>query len=80
MRVAVDRGEAIDAVMKRHRVFFRDEARTAQSLRRWTPAMLATALAQIRTAERAVMASANAGTVLAEAAALTLARRVERRG
>ena len=80
MRAAIDRGEAVDAVMKRHRVFFRDGARTAQSLRRWTPPMLAGALAQVRGAERAVMASANAGTVLAEAAALTLVRRVERRG
>lgn len=80
MRAAIDGGEAVDAVMKQYRIFFRDEARTAHSLRRWSPAMLAAALARIRIAERAVMAPANAGTVLADAAALSLARRVERRG
>lgn len=80
MRTAIDRGEPVDAVMKRHRVFFRDEARTAAALRRWTPAMLTAALAQVRGAERAVMAPSTAGTVLADAAMLGLARRVERRG
>ena len=74
MRAAIDGGEPPAAVMKRHRVFFREEAATLAALRRWTPAMLARATAQVRSAERAVMASNNAGTVLADAAALTIAR------
>lgn len=79
MRSEIDRGEAVDVVMKRHRVFFREEAATARALRRWNPAMLADALARVRVAERAVMAPANAGGVLAEAAVLHLARAVARR-
>lgn len=80
MRGEVDRGDPVDAVMKRHRVFFRDEANTAKSLRRWSPTMLATAIARVRAAERAVMASGNAGTVLAETAVTALAQAIARRG
>ena len=80
MRGDVARGEAIDAVIKRHRVFFREEEPTARALRRWTPAMLAEALARVRAAERAVMAPGNAGGVLAEEPVLTLARALARRG
>ena len=79
MRAGIDGGEPPAAVMKRHRVFFRDEATTLAALRRWTPAMLARATAQVRGAERAVMASGNAGTVLADAAALTIARGIASR-
>ncbi|WP_174291668.1 DNA polymerase III subunit delta [Sphingomonas bacterium] len=79
MRAAIDGGEPPAAVMKRHRVFFREEAATLAALRRWTPAMLARAVAQVRGAERGVMASANAGPVLAEAAALTIARGIASR-
>lgn len=80
MRGEVARGEAPDAVMKRHRVFFKEEEATARALRRWNPAMLAEALDRVRAAERAVMAPGNAGAVLAEEPVLTLARRVARRG
>lgn len=80
MRAEVDRGQPADAVMKRNRVHFRDEANTGQALRRWTPLMLADALHRLRQAERAVMASANAGPVLAERAAVMLASALERRG
>ncbi|RZM12374.1 MAG: DNA polymerase III subunit delta [Sphingomonas sp.] len=80
MRAEIGRGEPVDAVMKRHRVFFREEAATARSLRRWTPAMLAEALARVRGAERAVMAPGNAGSVVAEEPILSLARAVGRRG
>ncbi|KAK0329015.1 hypothetical protein LTR94_038475, partial [Friedmanniomyces endolithicus] len=66
--------------MKRHRVFFRDEAKTARALRRWTPAMLARALARIRAAERGVMAPSNAGAVLAESEATIIAQGIARRG
>ncbi|WP_047866926.1 DNA polymerase III subunit delta [Sphingomonas paucimobilis] len=80
MRADIDKGEPVEAVMKRHRVFFRDEAKTARALRRWTPAMLARALTRIRAAERAVMAPGNAGAVLAEAEATIIAQGIARRG
>jgi DNA polymerase-3 subunit delta len=80
MRADLDRGDALDGVLKRHRVFFREEAATGQALRRWSAPMLATALSRVRHAERAVMASANAGTVLADHAIAELTRSVERRG
>lgn len=80
MRTQVDGGEPIDRVMKAARIHFREEASTAAALRRWTPAMLTEALARLREAERAVMASATAGAVLAERAAVDLAQRLERRG
>lgn len=79
MRVEIDRGDAVDTVMKRHRIFYKEEAATTGALRRWTPAMLATALARVRRAERAIMATANAGPVLADAAMLSLGRDVSRR-
>lgn len=79
MRAEIDGGDTPAAVMKRHRVFFRDEAATLVTLRCWSPAMLARAVAKIRAAERATMARGNAGTVLADAAALTLARGVASR-
>ncbi|MBJ6122430.1 DNA polymerase III subunit delta [Sphingomonas mollis] len=80
MRADVANGEPVDAVMKRHRVFFRDEDATARALRRWTPMMLSTALARTRAAERAVMSPGNAGGVLADEAVLQLARALARRG
>ena len=80
MKAEIDAGASQDTVFKRHRVFFREEASTAQALRRWNPAMLSTALARVRQAERAVMSSGNAGSVLAEHALTELTRGVERRG
>lgn len=80
MRSSVDRGEPVDNVMQANRVHFRESASTGKALRRWTPAMLAEALARLRTAERATMASNNAGAVLAERTAVGLAQRLERRG
>lgn len=73
MRAAIDAGEAPGTVMKKQRIF-REEAATLAALRRWTPAMLARAVAQVRAAERGVMASGTAGPVLADATALTIAR------
>ncbi|WP_271299818.1 DNA polymerase III subunit delta [Sphingomonas sp. CV7422] len=80
MKAEIDAGAGQDSVFKRHRIFFREEAATAQALRRWTPAMLATALLRVRHAERAIMASGNAGGVLADHALTELTRGVERRG
>jgi DNA polymerase III subunit delta len=79
MRAEVDRGETPDAVMKRHRVHFREEASTGRALRGWSPAQLARALGRVRAAERAVMAPDNAGTVLAEEAVEVIARAQARR-
>jgi DNA polymerase-3 subunit delta len=80
MRAEIARGEPADTVMKRHRVFFREEEATARALRRWNPAMLAAAIARLRAAERAVMAPGNAGPVLADEAVLTLTKALARRG
>ena len=80
MRADIDRGDGLEAVMKRHRVFGREDAPTARALRRWSPAMLAQAMDRVRAAERAVMAPRNAGAVLADATALGLVRDVARRG
>ncbi|TPG15615.1 DNA polymerase III subunit delta [Sphingomonas oligophenolica] len=80
MRGDIDRGGEVGAVLKRHRVFFREEAATARALRRWSPAMLTRALERVRTAERAVMASATAGRVLADHEVLAITHAVERRG
>jgi DNA polymerase-3 subunit delta len=80
MRAEIARGEPADTVMKRHRVFFREEEATARALRRWNPAMLAAAITRLRAAERAVMAPGNAGPVLADEAVLTLTKALARRG
>lgn len=80
MRAEIDGGDGVDAAMKRHRIFRGEEAATARALRRWSPAMLTGALARVRAAERGIMAAANAGPVIADAAVLMLAREVERRG
>jgi len=80
MRAAVDGGEPIDRVMERNRIHFSAKDATAAALRRWTATMLVTALDRVRTAERAVTASGNAGPVLAQEVVTTLARKVQRRG
>ncbi len=79
MRVDLDRGNAVDAVMKRHRIHFREEASTARALRRWTGPAIADAMARLREAERATMAPGNAGDVLAGQATLAVTRRIARR-
>lgn len=74
MRAEVDAGDSVDAVIKRHRVFFREEAATRQALARWTAHALADAHDRAKRAERATMAPGNAGDVLAEHAVLALDR------
>ena len=75
MRADIGAGGEVGAVMKRHRVFFKEEAATAAALRAWSPRMIAHAQRAVRRAERAVMASSNAGSVLADQAAIDIARR-----
>ena len=79
MRTAIDGGEPPAAVMKKHRVFFRDEAATLATLRRWSPAMLAKGLHQIRAAERAAMGGSAAGPVIAKVTTLAMARGIAAR-
>ncbi|MFK3889583.1 DNA polymerase III subunit delta [Sphingomonas sp. NPDC079357] len=74
LRAAVDAGEGADQAMKRHRVFWREEATTAAALRRWTLPMLASAQAAARRAEREVIAAGPAGRVVADNFLLRLAR------
>jgi DNA polymerase-3 subunit delta len=74
MRAEVDAGQDVDSVMKRHRVFFKEEAATRQALGRWPSARLMAALDAVRRAERATMAPGNAGEVLANHAAIGLSR------
>ncbi|MGK6322765.1 DNA polymerase III subunit delta [Sphingomonas sp. DT-51] len=78
MRAAVDSGEGVDQVMKRHRVFWREEASTAAALRRWRVPALAAALAAARRTEREVIAAGPTGRVVAESFLLRLAQRVAR--
>lgn len=71
------RGDDVGSVMKRHRVFFKEEAATGAALRRWSPAALARAMVLVREAERAVMAGGgSAGDVLATQAMMDLAVKV----
>lgn len=80
MRADVAAGGDIASVIKRHRVFFREEAATAAALRRWTPEALAEAQRQVRRVERALVASGTAGAVLADQAMIRLAERARRLG
>ncbi|WP_334656320.1 DNA polymerase III subunit delta [Sphingomonas panaciterrae] len=77
MKAEVAGGDDVGSVMKRHRVFFKEEAATSAALRQWSPAALARAMVLVREAERAVMAGGgSAGDVVASQAMLTLAQRL----
>lgn len=74
MRAEIDAGAGAVAVIEKHRVFFKDKAPTQRALRRWPSAKLAEAVARARAGERAIMASGNAGGVLASQALIGIAR------
>lgn len=74
MRAAVDDGEGVDQVMKRHRVFWREEAATAAALRRWSMPALIAAQAAARRTEREVIAAGAAGRTVSDMFLLRLAR------
>ena len=74
LRAEVDAGASVDAVMERNRVFFREKAATARAVRAWPPPRIDDAIGRLRAAERAIMAPATAGDVLAEHAFLAVAR------
>lgn len=74
MRAAVDGGDALDQIMKRHRVFWREEAATATAVRRWTVPALIGAQRATRRTEREVIAAGPAGRAVADTFLLRLAR------
>ncbi len=79
MRADIDHGLSADEVVKKHRVFFKEEMGTKAALRRWTSPMLARAVERVREAERAITrAGGSAGQVLADETLVTLARAAAR--
>lgn len=79
MRGEMDRGASADEVVKKYRVFFKEEMGTKAALRRWSSPMLARAVERVREAERAMTrGGGNAGPILAEEALTTLARAAAR--
>ncbi|HCB74921.1 MAG TPA: hypothetical protein DEP91_01900 [Sphingomonas bacterium] len=80
MRREVESGDAAAVVVKRHRVFWKEEAATIRALQRWNAAQLARAVERVRTAERAIVAPGNAGAILAEVEGLAIARMGQRLG
>lgn len=76
LRAEIDAGAAANDVIQR--VFFRERAATARGLRLWRADRIAAAIARARVAERDMMASASAGTVLARAALVAVARMAAR--
>ncbi|WP_315762422.1 DNA polymerase III subunit delta [Sphingomonas sp. Y38-1Y] len=80
MRREVEGGDSAAVVVKRHRVFWKEEAATIRALSRWNAAQLARAVERVRTAERAITAPGNAGAILAEVEGLAIARMGQRLG
>lgn len=74
LRAEVDGGARVDDVIEKHRIFFKEKGSTTRALRRWNAAQLARAIERVRIAERAMMSSASAGDVLAEAECVAIAR------
>lgn len=70
----VERGAAINEVIERHRIFFREKATTARALRHWSAVRISIAIDRLRQAERAMMGSASAGSIIANSACLDVAR------
>lgn len=76
LRAEIDAGARADAVLER--VFFRERAATGRALRRWTAPQLARAIERVRETERALMAPANPGEIIAEAECAAIARAAAR--
>jgi DNA polymerase-3 subunit delta len=75
MRAAVDAGEGAGQVVKRFRVFWREEVATIAALQRWNVARLTRALDIVRATEREVMARGGAGRTIADQRLLLLTKR-----
>ncbi|HTG38222.1 DNA polymerase III subunit delta [Sphingomonas sp.] len=80
MRREVESGDSAAVVVKRHRVFWKEEQATMQALQRWNGAQLARAVDRVRAAERAMMAPGSPGAILAEVEGLAIARAAQRMG
>ncbi|PKP94365.1 MAG: DNA polymerase III subunit delta [Alphaproteobacteria bacterium HGW-Alphaproteobacteria-16] len=79
MRGDVDHGLSVDEVVKKYRVFFKEEAATKMALQRWTSPLLIRAVERVREAERAITrAGGSAGQVLADETLTALARAAAR--
>jgi len=76
LRGEIDGGANPTQVIEK--VFFRERPAMGRALRIWQAPRIADAIDRARDAERAIMASNNAGTVLAHAAILTIARMAAR--
>ncbi len=76
LRGEIDAGANPNQVIEK--VFFRERPAMSRALRTWQAARIVDAIARAREAERAIMAPGNAGTVLAQAAILTIARMAAR--
>ena len=79
MRGDVDQGESPDAVVEKHRVFWKEKAGTAAALRRWTAPQIAVGIARVRRAERSLLTGGNPASVGALYETLAVARTVARR-
>lgn len=80
MRREVEAGDSAAVVVKRHRVFWKEEAATMRAIQRWPAAQLARAVDRVRAAERALTAPGTAGDLIAEAEGLAIARAAQRMG
>ncbi|WP_448662738.1 DNA polymerase III subunit delta [Sphingomonas sp. CJ20] len=78
LRADMDAGASVDDVLEKHRIFFREKAAMGRALRRWSAPQIARAIDRVRVTERAMMRSASAGEVLAEAECTTIARAAAR--
>lgn len=78
LRADMDSGLAVDEVIEKHRIFFREKASYARALRRWNAAQIARAVDRVRATERAMMHSASAGDVLTEVECTAIARQAAR--
>lgn len=79
MRGDMDRGASADEVIKKYRVFYKEELSTKSALRRWSSPTLVRAIERVREAERGIIrAGGNAGPILAEEALTSLARAAAR--
>ena len=78
MRADVDRGDSPDAVVEKHRVFWKEKAGTIAALRRWSAPQIAAALSRVRRAERGLLMGGNPAGVTALHDILGIARAAER--
>lgn len=74
LQAEVAAGAPIASVIEGPRVFFKEKAATGRALRHWTPQRLSGAIDHLRQAERGMMGAATAGSIIAEAACLAVAR------